>query len=124
MKVCLDQQIDRRKILKKAVIKAADILGLTDDEFLKILKIKRSTIVQLKNDNFLESNLLDEELAILFVSIFYLLHELSGGDVDWIRHFMRSYNKLIGTSPLKQIQNLDGLVKLYKLLGTLSTNTL
>ena len=80
--------------------------------------------MQLKNDNFLESNLLDEELAILFVSIFYLLHELSGGDVDWIRHFMRSYNKLIGTSPLKQIQNLDGLVKLYKLLGTLSTNTL
>ena len=123
MKVFLDQQNDKSKILAKAAIKAAEILDLTDDEFLKILKIKRSSIAQLKNFNLLNLIFFDEEIAILFISIFNLLHKLSGGDVDLMCYFMRSYNYLTGGIPIKQIQSSNGLVKIYKELGNISEKT-
>lgn len=45
MKVTLDQQNDSRKTLTKAVINVAEILGVSEEEFLKILKLKKSSIV-------------------------------------------------------------------------------
>lgn len=123
MKVFLDQQNDKSKILAKAAIKAAEILDLTDDEFLKILKINRLSIAQLKNFNLLNLIFFDEEIAILFISIFNLLHKLSGGDVYLMCYFMRSYNYLTGGIPIKQIQSSNGLVKIYKELGNISEKT-
>lgn len=123
MNVFLDQQNDKSKILAKAAIKAAEVLDLTDDEFLKILKIKKSSIAQLKNFNLLNLIFFDEEIAILFISIFNLLHKLSGGDVDLMCYFMRSYNHLTGGIPIKQIQSSNGLVKIYNELGNISEKT-
>ncbi|TCB75660.1 hypothetical protein [Acinetobacter sp. ANC 4177] len=120
MKISLDQQNDRRKTLTKAVINAAEILDVSDDEFFKILKIKKSSIVQLDNLNYFNPISLDEEIAILFLSIFNLLHKLSGGDVDMMCYFMRSFNYLTGDIPIKQIESSAGLVKVYNVLGNIS----
>ena len=123
MKVTLDQQNDRRKTLTKAVINAAEILGVSEEEFLKILKIKKSSIVQLNNLNFHSPISFDEEIAILFVSIFNLLHKLSGGDVDFMCNFIRNFNYLTGGVPVKQLESLDGLAKVYNVLGNISEKT-
>lgn len=123
MKISLDHQNERRKTLIKAVINAAEILDLSDDEFYKILKIKKSSRVQLNNLNFHNPISFDEEKAILFVSIFNLLHKLSGGDVDAMCYFMRSFNYLTEDIPVKQIESSDGLAKVYNVLGNISEKT-
>lgn len=123
MKISLDPQNERRKTLIKAVINAAEILDLSDDEFYKILKIKKSSRVQLNNLNFHNPISFDEEKAILFVSIFNLLHKLSGGDVDAMCYFMRSFNYLTEDIPVKQIESSDGLAKVYNVLGNISEKT-
>jgi hypothetical protein len=39
------------------------------------------------------------------------LFALTGGDEDWIRHFMRSPNHLTGGIPAEQVQTVQGLVR-------------
>ncbi|VXA86990.1 conserved hypothetical protein [Acinetobacter sp. 8I-beige] len=123
MKISLDYQNERRKTLIKAVINAAEILELSDDEFFKILKIKKTSIALLNNLNYPNPISFDEEIAILFVSIFNLLHKLSGGDVDTMCYFIRNLNGLIGDIPIKKIESTDGLAKVYNVLGNISEKT-
>ena len=110
---------DPQAVLAKAVLRAADQLGLKQAELARALGIHRSAISRLKQTAALDPASKTGELALLLIRIARSLSALTGGDETWIRHFMRSPNRLSGAVPVEQIETIQGLVSVLQLVDAL-----
>lgn len=110
---------DAQAVLAKAVLRAADQLGLKQAELARALGIHRSAISRLKQTAALDPASKTGELALLLIRIARSLSALTGGDETWIRHFMRSPNRLSGGVPVQQIETIQGLVTVLQLVDAL-----
>ena len=84
-----------------------------------MLGVHRSAITRLKKNLDLQPDSKQGELALLLIRAARALFALTGGDEDWIRHFMRSPNHLTGGIPAEQVQTVQGLVRVLTCLDAL-----
>jgi hypothetical protein len=104
--------VENKFVLSKAVLHAAEKLGLTTDQLVLILDIDSINLT-------LDPDSKPGKKALLLIQIFQLLDALNGGDLEWIQHFMCSQNQITGGVPIEQIQNETGLVKVQECLQAL-----
>lgn len=97
-------------VLAKAVLNAAEQLGLSQAELGAILGLHRTGISRLKHTPSLAPGSKQGELALLVVRFARALFALTGGDQDWMRHFMRAPNRLTGGVPAQQMASIQGLM--------------
>lgn len=93
------------RVLAKAVLAAAQKMGLTYDQLAMILGIDLSRT----NINCSKLSLLQKEIALKLIRITVALDSLIGGDISMMQHFMKSPNKITKGIPLDQIQNISEL---------------
>lgn len=110
---------DPAVVLSKALLNASKQLTLTQSELAKVIGIHRTGISRLKQQLDLQPDTKQGELALLLIRAARALYALAGGDGDWIKHFMRSSNRLTGGIPAEQIQTVQGLVKVVVCLDAL-----
>lgn len=110
---------DLAVILSKALLNASKQLNLTQAELGKVIGMHRTGISRLKQHLDLQPETKQGELALLLISAARALYALAGGDNVWIKHFMRSNNRLTGGVPAEQIQTVQGLVKVIICLDAL-----
>lgn len=108
-----------RAVLAKAVLKAAEQLGLKQAELAAVLGIHRTAISRLKQTPSLDPDSKTGELALLLIRVARSLYALTGGDEVWIRHFMRTPNKLTGGVPAQQIAHIQGLVAVLQFVDAM-----
>lgn len=87
-------------VLAKAVLAAAEQLGLTQDQLALTLNIDSVTIL---GALALDPTSKQGELALILIRITTSLDALTGGDTAWMQNFMKSPNKLISKHPLNPI---------------------
>lgn len=97
------------RVLAKAVLRAAEQLGLSQTALAEVLGVHRTTITQLKKNLRLDPNSKQGELALLLIRLARALFALTGGDQKWIQHFMRTFNRVTGGIPAEQVTRLEGL---------------
>tara|TARA_R110002074_G_scaffold373069_2_gene548759 strand:+ start:8930 stop:9301 length:372 start_codon:yes stop_codon:yes gene_type:complete len=97
-------------VLAKAVLRAAEQLGLKQVELAAALGLHRTAISRLKQNQSLDPSSKQGEIALLVIRIARALFALTGGDTEWIKHFMRTHNKMTGAIPAKQIESIQGLI--------------
>ena len=93
---------DPASVLAKAVLNAADQLGLKQAELAAVLGIHRTAVSRLKQNPALDPKSKQGELALLVIRIARALFALTGGDKDWIKHFMHNPNKVISKTELTE----------------------
>ena len=93
------------RVLAKAVLAAAQKMGLTYDKLAMILGIDLSRT----NIDCSKLSLLQKEIALKLIRITVALDSLIGGDISMMQHFMKSPNKITKGIPLDQIQNISEL---------------
>ena len=59
------------------------------------------------------------ELALLVIRIARALFALTGGDKDWIKHFMHNPNKVTGGIPAKQMETIQGLIQVVQFVDAI-----
>ena len=103
----------QKMILAKAVLTAAERLGLAQDQIALILNID-----SMKNLTSLELDPTSKqgEIALTLIRITTSLDALTGGDTAWMQHFMKSPNKLISGIPIEQVQTAQGLTSVLQLV--------
>lgn len=106
-------------VLAKAVLRAAAQLGLKQAELAAVLGMHRTAISRLKQRPALDPQSKAGELALLLVRLARALYALTGGDQDWIRHFMGSPNKVTGGIPARQIESIQGLVTVLQFVDAI-----
>lgn len=106
-------------VLAKAVLNAAAQLGLKQAELAAVLGIHRTAVSRLKQNPVLDPSSKQGELALLLIRMARALFALTGGDTDWIRHFMRTPNKVTGGIPAQQIGQIQGLVSVLQFVDAI-----
>jgi len=106
-------------VLAKAVLNAAEQLGLKQAELAAVLGVHRTAISRLKQNKSLDPLSKQGEIALLVVRIARALFALTGGDSEWIKHFMHTHNKVTGDIPAKQIQSIQGLMTVVQFVDAI-----
>ena len=106
-------------VLAKAVLNAAEQLGLKQADVAAVLGIHRTAVSRLKQNPVLDPESKQGELALLLVRLARALFALTGGDKEWIQHFMSSPNKITGGVPAQQIARIEGLIRVLQFVDAI-----
>jgi antitoxin component HigA of HigAB toxin-antitoxin module len=106
-------------VLAKATLNASAELGLKNNELGAIIGLHRTGITRLKKSMSIDPESKTGEISLTLVRLADALHAVSGGDKDWINHFMRSYNTMTSGIPAEQIQSLTGLMTVSRYLDAI-----
>lgn len=112
-------QVAPDAVLAKAVLNAAEQLGLSQTELGAILGVHRTGVSRLKQTPSLSPDSKQGELALLVVRIARALFALTGGDKDWMQHFIHSPNKLTGGIPAQQMESIQGLMTVLQFVDAI-----
>lgn len=102
----------QKMILAKAIFSAAERLGLNKEQIAVILQLDSSTLS--KTELELDPDSEQGEHALLLIRIYIALYALTGGNIDWIQHFMKTTNHRTGGIPMQQIYSPSGLATVLK----------
>ena len=104
-------QQDRSAVLTKAVLRAAEELGVSARTLATIIGVSEATLSRMKKGSFeLEADTKPFELAVLFVRLFRSLDAIVGGDADVARSWLRNRNEVLVGRPIEMIRTIAGLI--------------
>jgi DNA-binding XRE family transcriptional regulator len=106
-------------VLAKALLKAAEQLGLKQAQIAAVLGVHRTAISRLKQNPSLDPSSKQGELALLLIRVARSVFTLTGGDKAWIQHFMHTQNKVTGGVPAKQMESVQGLVSVLQFVDAI-----
>jgi transcriptional regulator with XRE-family HTH domain len=103
--------------LTKAVVRAADFLGISQSVLADVLGVSGATISRLVGGAyFLQPTRKREwEFALLFVRLYRSLDAIVGNDRD-ARIWLRNPNQALGATPLTMVRNAEGLIRVLHYL--------
>jgi len=101
---------DKSSVLSIAVLKAANEIGLSQTELGAVLGVHRSAVSRLKRKPNIDPESKQGELALLLIRIARALFALTGGDREWMAHFMRTKNAATQGVPVEQVTSIQGLI--------------
>ena len=98
-------------VLTKAVLRAADRLGLSGRQLAEIIGVSEATVCRWKRgDSLLEPGSKPFELAALLVRAFRSLDAITGGDEAVARRWLTSPNTALAARPVERMARVQGLV--------------
>lgn len=98
-------------VVTKAVVRAADALGLTARRLGEVIGVSEATVSRMRKAGYiLENGGKPFELAVLFVRLFRGLDAIVGGDAPAARAWMQAENSALGGIPAERIRSVTGLL--------------
>jgi len=111
--VSAPQSVTKGAVLSKAVVNAAEFLGLSQARLAAILGLSRATVSRLCAGTYqLSQGKKEWEFAVLLVRLFRSLDAIVGGIAEDVRRWMNSDNHaLANRKPVELISSAEGLVR-------------
>ncbi len=107
----------RGAVVTKAVVNAAEHLGLSARSLGKVIGVSEPTVSRMKGGTYtLDEGSKPYELAVLVVRVFRSLDAIAGGDPATMRGWMTGRNSALGDTPLNSINSVSGLVDVISYL--------
>lgn len=103
-------------VLTKAVVRAADRLGLSQKALSHVLGLSESVISRMRSGAYVLERGKAFELAVLFVRLYRSLDAIVSGDEKSAREWMRHENLALRARPLDLIQKVHGLIDVIQYL--------
>jgi len=107
----------KRRVLTKAVLRAAGILAVSQQQLGRILGVSAPTVSRMgKGAYALDPERKEWELAALFVRMFRSLDSIVGGRDEAARAWLKSRNEALEAVPADLITDVQGLVHVVQYL--------
>lgn len=105
------------QVLSSAVLKASELLGISQAMLAKILGVSPSTVSRLGNGSYHLSPAREKEwdFAVLYVRVFRSLDALVGHG-DNARKWLHGYNKALNAKPIELMVKTEGIVRVLNYL--------
>ncbi len=112
-----ERPVDPGAVLSKAVVRAADLLGLSQHALAQVLGLSRPTVTRMSAGTYRLAPTQPKswELATLFVRLFRSLDALTGHD-SAARTWLQGANTDLGARPIELIMTAEGLVRVVHYL--------
>ncbi len=110
---------NRGDVLTKAVIRAAERLGVAGKDLAPVLGVSATTVSRMKKDEFtLLEDTKEFELATLFVRLYRSLDAIVGGEDTVARQWLRNPNTVLDGRPAEKIKTIVGLLDVVAYLDS------
>ena len=106
-------------VLAKAVLAAADRLGLRNRSLAAVLGTSEASVSRLQHGRGLDPESKEGELALLFLRLYRSLDALVGGDDAKARAWLGADNTYLGGIPAERIRTIEGLVDAVQYLDAM-----
>ena len=111
--------LDHGSVLTRALLSAANRLGLRNNRLAEVIGTSEATISRLSAGRSIDPASKQGELALLFVRLYRSLDALVGGDDAQARAWLHAENSHLGGVPAEQIQRVEGLVDVIQYLDAM-----
>jgi hypothetical protein len=106
-------------VLVKALLAAADRLGVRGRDLAAILGSSEASVSRLQNGRGLDPDTKEGELALLFIRVYRSLDALMGGDDAKSREWLHAPNTDLNGVPAKRLRTAEGLVDVVQYLDAM-----
>ena len=110
---------DRAAVLTKAVLRAADRLGLSQQQLAKVLGVSAASASRLRNTRRVAADGKEGELALLFLRVFRSLDALIGSDENAARRWFAARCEPLGRTPRELVMTVTGLCAVVEYLDAM-----
>lgn len=101
----------KEKVLTKAVLKSADLLGVSRKDLSEIIGISEATISRMhQGQSQISLKTKEGEAATQFVRIYRSLDSMFGGKSDLCSQWLKANNHHLGGVPLHLTKKIQGLI--------------
>jgi len=121
MSIAASSAPDEATVVSKALLRAAEALGLSSAELAGIIGTSESTLSRVRNRKRgpIPLGTKEGELALLFLRVFRSLDALVGGNEAHARAWLRAENRHVGGAPLRRMKKIEGLVDVAEYLDAM-----
>lgn len=117
IKMNYESMLSPANVLAKAILNIAEQLQLTESELATIVGLLMTDRARTLQEDLLKPHTTAAKRALLLVRVYQGIYDLNGGDIECMRHFINSPNRLLDhQSPRMLIQTEQGLSKVVDLL--------
>jgi hypothetical protein len=107
-------------VLTKALLRAADMLGLPSAALARVLGVSEASISRLVTGaRTIDPASKEGELALILLRVYRSLDALVGTDAAQRRAWMRAYNRALNGKPVDLIERAEGLVAVISYLDAM-----
>ena len=111
--------IDPSEVLAKAVLSAAERLGMRSRQLAQVIGSSEASVSRLSRQRGLDPESKEGELALLFLRVYRSLDALVGGDDAKAREWIGADNAHIGGVPIERMTTVEGLVDVVQYLDAM-----
>ena len=121
MSVAVSTAPDEASVVSKALLRAAEGLGLSSAELAEIIGASESTLSRIRNHKRgpIPLGSKEGELALLFLRVFRSLDALVGGNEAHAKAWLRAENHHVSGVPLRRMKRIEGLVDVAEYLDAM-----
>ena len=121
MAIAASNAVDEASVVSKALLRAAEALGLSSSELAGIIGTSESTLSRLRHRKRgpIPLGTKEGELALLFLRVFRSLDALVGGNESHAKAWLRAENHHVGGVPLRRMKKIEGLVDVAEYLDAM-----
>jgi transcriptional regulator with XRE-family HTH domain len=113
----IDPEVEPRRVLTDAVVRASALLDITQSSLAQILGLSPSTISRMANGSYmLDEDKKEWELGALFVRLFRSLDAVIGSNDAAAQAWLGGSNLGLTGRPLDLIRTTEGLVRVVQYL--------
>lgn len=106
----IEGQPQMGQVVTKAVLRAADAMGLTARRLSAVIGASEPTVSRMKAGGFvLAPESKPYELAVLLIRLFRSLDAIVGGDGRVMQQWLANPNTVLGGKPIDKLQTIAGL---------------
>ena len=110
---------DAGAVLSRAVLAAAERLGLRNRALAAVLGTSEASVSRLQHGRALDPETKEGELALLFLRLYRSLDALVGGEDDKARSWLHAENHHLRGVPAARIRTVEGLVDVVQYLDAM-----
>src|SRR5689334_22837831 len=108
------------RVLSKAVLRAAELLGLSSAVLARVLGVSEASVSRLAaGARTIDPASKEGELALLLVRVYRSLDALVGTDAAQRKAWLESPNRALNGRPIDLLQRTDGLVHVVAYLDAM-----
>jgi transcriptional regulator with XRE-family HTH domain len=107
-------------VLTKALLRAAELLGLSNARLARVLGVSEASISRLASGGrVIDPASKEGELSLLLVRVYRSLDSLVGTDAKQRMAWMQSHNRALNGRPVELIERAAGLVEVLAYLDAM-----